>query len=64
MDLIKLVAQAAIGDRAVGAEQPAGIPRVQLESAQGAEQRTPPPTGDEYWSNRIVAAAQKLRPQI
>lgn len=62
--LIELVAKAAIGDRMVGSEQPAGIPRVHLESAQGAAQPPAQPTGDEYWGSRIVAAAQRLRPQI
>jgi hypothetical protein len=56
--------KAVVGDRAVGREQPAGIPRLQLESAQGAEQRTPPPPDSEYWGDKIVQAAQRLRPQI
>ena len=49
VDLVELVAKAAIGDRAVGREQPAGIPRVQLESAQGAAQPAAQPTGEDYW---------------
>ena len=64
VDLIELVAKAVVGDRAVGREQPAGIPRLQLESAQGAEQRTPPPADSDYWGDKIVQAAQRLRPQI
>jgi hypothetical protein len=64
VDLIELVAKAVVGDRAVGREQRAGIPRLQLESAQGAEQRTPPPPDSEYWGDKIVQAAQRLRPQI
>jgi hypothetical protein len=64
VDLIELVAKAVVGDRAVGREQPAGIPRVQLESGQGAAQPSAQPSDSDVWGDRILAAAQRLRPRI
>jgi hypothetical protein len=41
-----------------------GPGEVYLEPAGGAEQRPAQPTSEDQWGDRIVAAAEKLRPRI
>jgi hypothetical protein len=61
VDVIEWVHKVRKYDESAAAQTPAG-PGVVLESAQGAAQ---PSKGSEVdWSDRIVKAAERLRPQI
>jgi hypothetical protein len=61
VDVIEWVHKVRKYDESAAAQTPAG-PGVVLESAQGAAQ--PSKGSDVDWSDRIVKAAERLRPQI
>jgi polyhydroxyalkanoate synthesis regulator phasin len=61
VDVIELAYKSAKFDE-LAKQQTADQPRIVLESAQGARQQHQPQGPD--WSDRIVKAAERLRPQI
>ena len=63
VDVIEWVHKVRKYDESAAAQSPAGGQGVVLESAQGAAQPTKG-SDDVDWSDRIVKAAERLRPQI
>ena len=63
VNLIELVTKAAMADRAIAEQRPGEQPRVVLEAGVGATPHDHRPQQAD-WGDRIVAAAERLRPRI